>query len=144
MARRWPDSFRPLMQLVLALLTACSETPAAPALPATQPQATAIAAQPTFVATSAPTASATPAPSPTASAVPSATVAPSATPTPVPTATPTPEPTVEPTATPQPLGPGGLPYPLKTDSLQYGVAAHLFYTSRTLPLRRAGEAGFGW
>jgi hypothetical protein len=24
------------------------------------------------------------------------------------------------------------------------VAAHLFYTSRTLPLGRAGEAGFGW
>jgi hypothetical protein len=144
MARRRPAPFRPLILLLLALLTACAETPVAPALPATQLQATAIDVQPTIVATAAPIASATSAPSPTPTAAPSATAAQSATPTPEPTATPTPEPTVEPTATPQPLGPGGLSYPLKTDALQYGVAAHLFYTSRALPLRRAGEAGFGW
>ena len=43
-----------------------------------------------------------------------------------------------------PLGPGGLPYPLKTEALEFGVAAHLFYQRKSLPLRRAGEAGFGW
>jgi hypothetical protein len=48
-----------------------------------------------------------------------------------------------PTATPR-LGPGGLAYPLTTSELEFGVAAHLFYTSRSLPLRRAQEAGFGW
>src|SRR5919107_315454 len=49
-----------------------------------------------------------------------------------------------PSATPQPVGPGGLPFPLKTAALQFGVASHLFYTSRALPLKRATEAGFGW
>jgi hypothetical protein len=50
-----------------------------------------------------------------------------------------------PTSTPTPrLGPGGLPYPLTTSELQFGVAAHLFYTNRSLPLLRAQEAGFGW
>jgi hypothetical protein len=89
---------------------------------------------PTVAATAAPPPSATP------------TLAPSATPSPtvVPTAAPSPTPTETPTPTPQPLGPGGLPYPLKTGALEYGVAAHLFYTSRTLPLQRASEAGFGW
>jgi polysaccharide biosynthesis protein PslG len=76
--------------------------------------------------------------------LPTATPEPPPTATIAPTDTPTPAPTIEPTATPQPLGPGGLPYPLKTEALEYGVAAHLFYTSRTLPLRRASEAGFGW
>jgi hypothetical protein len=66
---------------------------------------------------------------------------PTATPTPEPTATPTPEPTVTP---PPQLGPGGLPYPLKTSALEQGIAAHLFYINPTLPLRRANEAGFGW
>jgi hypothetical protein len=73
---------------------------------------------------------------------------PTATFTPLPTATftptPIPTPTLIPTPTPQPLGPGGLPYPLKTAQLEFGVAAHLFHTNRTLPLQRAQEAGFGW
>jgi GH35 family endo-1,4-beta-xylanase len=80
--------------------------------------------------TAAPTASETPTPPPTATAAP--------------TASATPSPTQPPTATAAPLGPGGLPFPLKTNALEYGVAAHLFYTSRALPLQRAGEAGFGW
>jgi hypothetical protein len=37
-----------------------------------------------------------------------------------------------------------LPYPLKPTTLQFGVAAHLFYINRALPLRRTKEAGFGW
>jgi hypothetical protein len=78
----------------------------------------------------------------TATARPTATLAPTA--TPAPSATPAPTATLAPTATPQPTGPGGLPFPLKTDTLQFGVAEHLFYTSRALPLKRTGEAGFGW
>jgi hypothetical protein len=61
-----------------------------------------------------------------------------------PTATSLPTTTPSPTVTPAPLGPGGLPYPLKTATLQFGVAAHLFYVNRALPLRRTQEAGFGW
>jgi polysaccharide biosynthesis protein PslG len=62
-------------------------------------------------------------------------------PTPLPTATPTPAP---PTPTTQPVGPGGLPFPLKTDRLNFGAAAHLFYTDRDTPLAMAHDGGFGW
>ncbi|MDZ4722240.1 MAG: hypothetical protein SH847_27575 [Roseiflexaceae bacterium] len=118
--------------VLLALSSACQ---AAPAQPTALPAATILVQQPSAV----PTAMLT------ATVPPTATLAPSAMPTLVPTltatATSTPVPT--PTATP-PTGPGGLPFPLKTTALQFGVAAHLFYTSRTLPLKRANEAGFGW
>ena len=144
MPRRRPHRLQPLMLILLALLTTCADTPAAiqPMLAPATPSAIASSATSTPSATPAPSATPSPSDAPTSTPEPTPTPEPSA--TPEPTATPTPEPTVEPTATPQPLGPGGLPYPLKSNTLQYGVAAHLFYTSRTLPLRRAGEAGFGW
>ncbi|MFN8500810.1 hypothetical protein [Kouleothrix sp.] len=110
-----------LALLLTICLAACSAAPAAP----TPPPASPAASQPTAT-TARP--SATPAPSP------------SATPAPTPSATASPSPT----ATPPPLGPGGLPYPLATSALEFGVAAHLFYVNRSLPLRRAGQAGFGW
>ncbi len=68
---------------------------------------------------------------------PSATAAPTATAAP-------PTPTAQPTPTTQPTGPGGLPFPLKTDGLQFGVQPHLFYTERGTPLQMARDAGFGW
>jgi polysaccharide biosynthesis protein PslG len=106
-----------------------------------------VACQPAPVAqvpTAMPTLIPTAPPSPTPTSAP-----PTATPTALPTATATstPAPTAtppQPTPTPQPLGPGGLPYPLKTEALEFGVAAHLFYIGKSLPLRRADEAGFGW
>jgi len=111
--------------IILGISSGCQ---AAPAQPTAQLVATAAAAQPSeapaITATSRPTVTPTATPAPTE--------------TPAPTSTPTP------TATPQPTGPGGLPFPLKTDQLQFGVATHLFYTSRALPLKRADEAGFGW
>jgi hypothetical protein len=125
--------------LLLGLLVACADAPAAPTpLLPTSP----IAALPTAAPTPVPTmpTTARPTDAPTATPAPSATPQPSQTPT----IEPTTEPTTELIPTPQPTGPGGLPYPLKTDSLEYGVAAHMFYTSRVLPLRRASEAGFGW
>lgn len=69
-----------------------------------------------------------------------------ATPTPEPTATPpvvTPL-VIPPTPTTQPAGPGDLPFPLKTERLEFGAAAHLFYTNRSAPLAAARDAGFGW
>jgi hypothetical protein len=63
------------------------------------------------------------------------------TPTFLPIPTPLPQP---PTPTTQPTGPGGLAFPLKTDKLNFGVAAHLFYTDRDTPLQAAHDAGFGW
>src|SRR5215213_9085881 len=63
------------------------------------------------------------------------------TPTFLPMPTPLPQP---PTPTTQPAGPGGLAFPLKTDKLDFGVAAHLFYTDRDTPLQAARDAGFGW
>ena len=71
--------------------------------------------------------------------LPTATASPTPTAPPAPTATPLP-----PTPTTQPLGPGGLPFPLKTDRLEFGAAAHLFYTDRDTPLAMARDAGFGW
>lgn len=41
-------------------------------------------------------------------------------------------------------GPGDLPFPLHTSRLEFGAAAHLFYTDRYTPLNRAQEAGLGW
>lgn len=64
-----------------------------------------------------------------------------ATATALPYPTPLPQP---PTPTSRPAGPGGLPFPLKTDRLNVGVAAHLFYTDRDTPLAMARDAGFGW
>jgi len=113
--------------VILVLSGGCQAAPA----PRTAPPAATVAAQ---QPSAAPLATA-PA---TATARPTATAEPTATPTATPTTTPAP------TATPQPVGPGGLPFPLKTAALQFGVAAHLFYTSRALPLKRANEAGFGW
>jgi hypothetical protein len=92
---------------------------------------------------------------PTAAVQPAATLAPmvipigmpklanasSPTPTFLPIPTPLPQP---PTPTTQPSGPGGLRFPLKTDQLNFGVAAHLFYTERDTPLAAASDAGFGW
>ncbi len=46
-----------------------------------------------------------------------------------------------PTPTLQPSGPGGLPFPLRTGRLEFGVAAHLFYTNRAAPLIKARDAG---
>jgi hypothetical protein len=91
----------------------------------------------------------TPIPSPSASAtpLPSATPTPTATVTPTPTATATPTPTPSPTPTPTltpTLLPTPTPTPVRAGPLQFGVAAHLFYTARRLPLQRAGEAGFTW
>ncbi|MFL5807154.1 MAG: hypothetical protein ACJ8CR_36170 [Roseiflexaceae bacterium] len=134
------------LTLLVALLAACDIT--AP-VPAPTPTAPAAAIPTTATATVAATATATPAPTapPEPTATPTTAPSPTATPTAAPTATATPTvvPTPEPTATPPPqLGPGGLPYPLKTAALEQGVAAHLFYINRALPLRRANEAGFGW
>lgn len=55
-------------------------------------------------------------------------------------------PTVMPAPTPtiQPTGPGGQPFPLRTERLEFGAAAHLFYTGRYTPLRMARDAGFTW
>jgi hypothetical protein len=55
-----------------------------------------------------------------------------------------PTPPPPPTPTMQPVGPGGQPFPLRTSRLEFGAAAHLFYTSRWTPLRMAREGGFGW
>jgi polysaccharide biosynthesis protein PslG len=125
---------KPLCGLLLLVILLSSGCQAAPAQPSAQPAATPVAQQPSAAPAAMLTATATA--SPTATPAPS--TLPTATPTALPTATPAP------TATPQPLGPGGLPFPLQTAALQFGVAAHLFYTSRALPLKRATEAGFGW
>lgn len=75
---------------------------------------------------------------PTASAV-----VPSAMPTlPAKAYEPTPPPA--PTPTIKPAGPDGQPFPMKTQRLEFGAAAHLFYTARYTPLVMARDAGFGW
>ncbi len=58
---------------------------------------------------------------------------------PIPTALPQP-----PLATTQPLGIGGQSFPSRTGQIQFGAAAHLFYTDRYTPLTRANDAGLGW
>ncbi|HMP40358.1 MAG TPA: hypothetical protein PKA05_08265, partial [Roseiflexaceae bacterium] len=115
---------RPSLVVALPLIAA------APAQPGDPPTATS-RAQP-----AAPSASATRVP-PTATAQPTDTATPTASATIAPTSTPTS------TATPR-SGPGGLRYPLVMAELEYGVAAHLFYIERRLPLQRAVAAGFGW
>lgn len=71
------------------------------------------------------------------------TVVPSAMPTlPAQAYQPTPPPA--PTPTIKPTGPGEMPFPLKTQRLEFGAAAHLFYTPRYTPLVMARDAGFGW
>jgi hypothetical protein len=114
-----------LLALILPALAACSSTPP-----------TAAAALPT-AAIDAPLAKALVAPT----GLPP--IANSALPTPtfLPYPTPLPQP---PTPTTQPAGPGGLAFPLKDDKLNFGVAAHLFYTDRDTPLAMARDAGFGW
>ncbi len=62
-------------------------------------------------------------------------------PTQLPIPTPLPQP---PTPTLRPVGPGSLPFPLRTERLEFGIAAHLFYTDRYTPLSMARDAGFGW
>ncbi len=91
----------------------------------------------------------TPIPLPSASAtpLPSATPTPTATVIPAPTATATPTPTTSSTLTPTPtptLLPASTPTPVRAGPLQFGIAAHLLYTARRLPLQRASEAGFPW
>lgn len=119
------------MLIMLALSSACQAAPVAPTVPA----ATVLVQQPSILPTATLTSTATPTPTATATLTPTPSATPTLTPTVIPTATATPTPV---------LGPGGLPFPLKTADLQFGVAAHLFYTNRALPLRRASEAGFGW
>ena len=88
-----------------------------------------------------------PSPSASATPLPSAIPTPTATVTPTPTATATPTPTTSPTLTPTPtptLLPTSTPTPVRAGPLQFGIAAHLFYTARRLPLQRASEAGFTW
>jgi hypothetical protein len=129
------------LMLVVLLLAACDiSAPVPPTTPSPVAGAPTLTAAPAVAPTEAftPTATTTATHTPT----PTATHTPTATATPTPTETPTP--TATPTETPQPLGPGGLPYPLKTEQLEHGVAAHLFYINKTFPLNRAKEAGFGW
>ncbi len=93
----------------------------------------------------APSPVAAPVPPPAATATPEPAVTPS--PVPAPTATTTPKPTITPSLTPLPTPvppPTATPEPIRAGPLQFGVSAHLFYTSRRLPLQRASEAGFTW
>ena len=55
-----------------------------------------------------------------------------------------PTPLPPPTPTMQPVGPDGQAFPLKTSRLEFGAAAHLFYTDRYTPLIKARDAGFSW
>ena len=114
-----------LLALIVPALAACANTP------------TSVAAALPTAAIDAPVAKAVVAPTglpPIASsALPTPTFLPYPTPLPLP-----------PTPTMQPSGPGGLAFPLKSDKLNFGVAAHLFYTDRDTPLAMARDAGFGW
>jgi len=114
-----------LLALIVPALAACSSTP------------TSIAAALPTAAIDAPVAKAVVAPTglpPIAnSALPTPTFLPYPTPLPLP-----------PTPTMQRIGPGGLAFPLKSEKLNFGVAAHLFYTDRDTPLTMARDAGFGW
>lgn len=73
-------------------------------------------------------------------------VAPSGTPV-IPRTSIQPTPTIAmlpPTVTTLEQGPGGLPFPLRTERLEFGVQTHLFYTERLRPLRMARDGGFTW
>ncbi|MBK9714853.1 MAG: hypothetical protein IPO81_26690 [Kouleothrix sp.] len=98
--------------------------------------ATGLAALPTAAVRAAPGASAV-----APAGMPALPTAPVRQPTALPYPTPLPQP---PTPTMLPVGPGGLAFPLKTSQLEFGVAAHLFYTDRDTPLMLARDAGFGW
>ncbi|MBO9324937.1 MAG: cellulase family glycosylhydrolase [Roseiflexus sp.] len=118
--------------LISSLLVACVATPAfVTAPPPDVAMPTAAVHAPTLASLQV-----TPAGMPAFS---QANVTPSPTLQPVPTALPTPIP-----PTMQPLGPGGMPHPLRVRRLQFGVHAHLFWTDRATPLRLARDAGFGW
>ncbi len=68
-------------------------------------------------------------------------------PTTVPTPLPTTPPPVSNTATLEPVlreGPGGLPYPLRLNRLNYGVVGHFYYTDRQKVYATAREGGFEW
>jgi len=118
--------------LISSLLAACVATPAfVTAPPPDGAMPTAAVRAPTLASLQV-----TPAGMPAFS---QANVTPSPTLQPVPTALPTPIP-----PTMQPLGPGGMPHPLRVRRLQFGVHAHLFWTDRATPLRLARDAGFGW
>ena len=112
-----------LLVLVSPVLSACQTVVTTSAAP---PQPTQL---PTAIVASAPTADAVvPTSMPT---LPPVEITPPALPPP-------------PTPTLQPSGPGGLPFPQRTGRLEFGVAAHLFYTNRDAPLIKARDAGFGW
>ena len=120
-----------LLSLAAPLLAACSgNSQAAVAAPA-------IIMLPTAVVRPAATGAAAVVPA----GMPQLANASAPTPTFLPMPTPLPQP---PTPTTQPVGPSGLAFPLKTDKLNFGVAAHLFYTDRDTPLQAARDAGFGW
>ncbi|GAB4122557.1 MAG: cellulase family glycosylhydrolase [Roseiflexaceae bacterium] len=66
-------------------------------------------------------------------------ITPQPTTVPLPTATPLP-----PFATTMPVSSNGQAFPPRTGQIQFGAAAHLFYTDRYTPLTRAQDAGLGW
>ncbi len=124
-------SHLPILALVIMLLAGCAGRG--------QQQAVAPAAALPTAAVDAPTiapAMVVPQGQPKIS---TANVTPTATAIPIPTPLPMP-----PMPTTQPVGPGGLAFPLKSERLDFGVAAHLFYTDRYTPLVAARDAGFGW
>src|SRR5512132_240781 len=126
-----PAAVVALLCLAMPLLVACSgDSQAAVAAPA-------IITLPTAAVRPAATSAAAVVPD----GMPQLANAAAPTPTFLPIPTPLPQP---PTPTTQPTGPGGLAFPLKTDKLNFGVAAHLFYTDRDTPLAMARGAGFGW
>ncbi|MCS6840626.1 MAG: cellulase family glycosylhydrolase [Roseiflexus sp.] len=118
--------------LALSLLAACIATPAVVTTPLTEVSVPTAAVwdQAPFPVQVAPVSM---------PAFSYANVTPSPTLQPIPTPLPTPIP-----PTLQPLGPGGMPHPLRVRRLQFGVHAHLFWTDRATPLRLAKDAGFGW
>ncbi|NJL33511.1 MAG: cellulase family glycosylhydrolase [Chloroflexaceae bacterium] len=42
------------------------------------------------------------------------------------------------------VGPGGLPYPLRLNQLNYGVVGHFYYTNRQTAYQKARDGGFQW
>jgi hypothetical protein len=118
-----------VLALLLPILSACSTPEPTTAL--------ALSSLPTAaVATSAPPAAAV-----VPAAKPAVVSAATPTSTPLPYPTPLPQP---PTPTTQAAGPGGLPFPLRSEQLQFGVAAHLYYVNRDAALGAASDVGFGW
>ena len=67
-----------------------------------------------------------------------------------PTATPIATPVPPPPASPNPpapvlrTGPGGLPYPLRLNRMNYGVVGHFYYTDRQKVYALAQQGGFEW